>query len=79
MDNEQGKSVSQLSDATPLQHTASTLLLDEMETLLCDTTSTSTHEGKTCTKYQSHTFGLCIVTRSMDLVIETNKCSRLKQ
>ena len=44
VDNEQGKSVLQLSDATPLQHTASTLLLDEMETLLRDATSTSTYE-----------------------------------
>ena len=44
MDNEKGKSVAQLSDATPLQHTASTLLLDEMETLLHDATSTSTYE-----------------------------------
>ena len=44
VDNVQGKTVVQLSDATPLQHTASTLLLDETETLLHDTTSTSTYE-----------------------------------
>ena len=44
VDNVQGKMVVQLSDAMPLQHTASTLLLDEMETLLRDTTSMSTYE-----------------------------------
>ena len=44
MDNEKGKSVVQLSDATSLQHTASTLLLDETEMLLHDATSPSTYE-----------------------------------
>ena len=44
VDNEQGKSVVQLSDATSSQHTASTLLLDETEMVLCDATSTSTYE-----------------------------------
>ena len=44
VDNVQGKPVVQLSDAMPLQHTASTLLLDETETLIRDATSTSTYE-----------------------------------